>query len=59
MSKIKTGRVEPRTPEGTLVLGSENGTVMFEGTVVMPAAYVAYVDEKLEELRKKLEAPIL
>ena len=36
MSKIKTSKVEPRTPQGTLVLGSEDGTVMFEGTVVVP-----------------------
>jgi hypothetical protein len=36
MSKIKTGRVEPRTPEGTLVIGNPSGTVMLEGTVVFP-----------------------
>ena len=36
MSKIKTSKVEPRTPQGTLVLGSDEGTIMFEGTVVIP-----------------------
>ena len=53
MSKIKTSKVEPRTPQGTLVLGSDEGTVMFEGTVVLPT--IESLRERIKALEEKVE----
>ncbi len=53
MSKIKTSKVEPRTPQGTLVLGADEGTVMFEGTVVLPT--LESLRERIKALEEKVE----
>ena len=48
MSKIKSTRLEPRTPQGTLTIGTEEGpsTTQFEGTVIIPDyATIEYVDQ--------------
>ena len=36
MSKVKTNRLEPRSEDGTLTIGTPNGAVMFEGDVNIP-----------------------
>ncbi len=48
MSKIKSTRLEPRTTEGTLTIGTDEGpsTTQFEGTVILPEyATMEYVDQ--------------
>ena len=47
MAKIKTTKLEPRAPQGTLTIGTEEGpsTTQFEGTVILPDyATIDYVD---------------
>ena len=36
MSKIKANRLEPRSEDGTLTIGTPNGATMFEGDVNIP-----------------------
>ena len=48
MSKIKSTRLEPRAPQGTLTIGTDEGpsTTQFEGTVILPEyATLEYVDQ--------------
>jgi hypothetical protein len=51
LSKIKANRIQGRTDSGTLTVGNDEGSVVLEGTVVIPG-YVT--EDRLDQIRERI-----